>query len=358
MTDTLKDELTPAMQAAISAAADKNKTPVLNDQKSHSQCLQAAMFKGAKDAERKFRREHPEASPSLMTNISTLAYKRKPPAYFRYREGLIDGWLSGQRDCSETNAATIDQIRDKFPDYQFADNLLNKPLSSSALNNAKTVAANKGVYLDTKAFNTLSKIKGAVRQGKLSPATRERIVIDATISDSHFGRFKIDRHGKQETIRFRRPDGTRRRIAVADLRALADLLVEAGRDGEHSLLSLYDIGICDQNRCSPQYSVKAPETEVLPQNFTGNCNQSFTVIRPQNFGDAQNSCDGLHAEVETFPETITGIGDQTFGEPERPGLTERIAALKLAQNPVTKPTLYSPEFDPLCHLTDVKAPTC
>jgi len=186
-----------------------------------------------------------------------------------------------------------------------------------------------------------------VRQGKLTPSTGERLVIAATITDTHFGPFKIERHGKQETIRFKRPDGSRPRIPMADLRALAGLLMEAGQDEEHSILYHRYIEILPQNRCNPQNSVKAPAEEevppgdipgVLPQNL---CNPQKSAndpladipgILPQNPGETQNS-------VKAYTDPLA--------EPERPRLNERIAALKLAQNPVPKPNQYPPGDDPL-----------
>ncbi len=314
MTDQQQDMLPASSLAAIQKAGANHDTPALDDQKSHSQHLREAMFKGSMAYATQYKQDNPEAR-GLMTRIETLAYKPKPAAYRAFIIRLVDSWLSGTEESSETNLATVDRIRIRFAEHTFADNLLNKPLSASALSKIEAVAHEQGIKLNTKTYNTLSKIKRAARQGHLNPIHSEHLTIAATITATHFGHLKIERYREQEVVRIKRPDGTRRRIALADLRALADVVTgsepkqaDAVSNSIHSI-----VGNLVTKPGEPQNSVKTP------------------------------------VEVDIPSENITGICDQKLGEPEKPGLTERLVALRAELTPVTD-TQHSSDYDPLCNL--------
>lgn len=319
MTDNTSDLLPEAIRDAIGEAAAFNQSTALHDQKSHPQLMREGMFKAAANFAGAYKQHHPEAV-GLMTRIDTLAYKPKPSGYPQFIDGLVGSWLTGATE-TETNIATVQRIRDRFPNHNFAGNLLNKPLSKFMLARLAALATAKGMTLDTRQHDTLAKIKTAVRKGELPKADVGSgiISINVSFSESHVGHIKIEQHGQQETLRFRRPDGTQRRVAVADLRALAELFAEAA-SGESFLSSQKRIGNCDQTTGSPLAAVDLPLTvAVHPENIPVICDQ-VPVICDQN----------------------------TAPQPE-PTMTERIAALR-ANIPADKAPEYPPDHDPLCHL--------
>ena len=314
------DEPSNLLPAATSAAIDqvvtKQRTLALNDRLTHCQRMGERMFGAAADAALQYKKENPSAS-DMMTRINTVAYNRKPAGYVTFIDRLIDGWFSGSDHGTETNVATLRHIRATFAGHRFADNLLNKPLSSAALSKFKTAALKYGINLDTKAYNTLSKIKRAAKLGHLNQTGTDRLVIDTIITEDYLGHFKIEKHGNQETIRVRLPNGKRPRIAVAWLRALAAEIAEvdagATQGEKRSNLLLCNIGGLPQIPGDPQNAVNPPIEATYPL-------EDITSSLPQNLG----------------------------GSPPL-GLTERIAALRADMSPEPNP-LHPADYDPLCDL--------
>ncbi len=312
MTDSNSDLLPQGIWDAIDKAAELNNSTALNEQKSHPQLLREGMFKAAANYADSYKQHHPEAA-GLMTRIETLAYKPKPAGYPQFIDAIVDSWLTGTVDA-EPNTATVQRIRDRFPNHRFASNVLNKPLSKFMLFRLAALATAKGLTLNTRQHDTLAKIKAAARKGELckAKAGSGTISINVPFSPSHLGQFKIEKHGQQDTVRFRRPDGTRRRIAIADVLALAELFADAAP--EDGLLStLKSIGNRDQNPANPQKTVDPVLTDA------------------------------------TDPENIPVIWDQSTDPQPEPTLTERIAALR-ANIPADHAPAHPPEYDPLCDL--------
>ena len=312
MTDNNSDPLPVGTVDAIGKAAAHNQSnAALPDQIPHSRRLREVGFNGAVSAIRDYKQHHPDAA-GYMTRIETLAYKPKPSGYPQFIDGIVDSWLSGADNCKQTNRAIISRISDRFPEYKFSKDLLNKPLSKAMANRIKAKAAERGFIVDTRQHDTLSKIKAATHKGEIRKALTNsgRIALDVSVTQSHVGHIKIEQHRQQQTLRFRRPDGTQRRIAVADLKTLADLFAESQLRSD-TLSSVYTVEICDPIAENPQNSV------------------------------------GLYLSEATPPENISAICDPA--SQSEPTMTERIAALRAGMSPASEPR-HPPGYDPLCHL--------
>ena len=195
MTDNTSDPLPLGMVEAIGKTADHNKSTVLHDPRPHSQRLGDGMFKAAASYASAYKQRHPEASGQI-TRIAAFAFKPKPAGYTEYIDRQIARWLS--RADTETNTATVRRIRDRFPNHSFADSLLNKPLSKGRCEKIAANAAQLGFKIDTRKYDTLSKIKAAARKGALGTVADRHINIDLPPSEWSIIYVILDTKGNEE----------------------------------------------------------------------------------------------------------------------------------------------------------------
>ena len=338
MTDYISNPLPLGTVEAIGKDADHNKSIVLNDPRPHSQRLREVGFNGAVNAMRNYKQQHPGAA-GHMTRITTLAFKPKPAGYTEYIDRLIARWLAGA--STETNAATVQRIRDRFPNDSFASNLLNKPLSKGRREKIAANATQLGFKIDTRQYDTLAKIKAAALNGELATNANRPIVINATLNATHFAGLKIELHGKRQSIRFTH-GGKRQRIYIDDLTALSEwLAVEGGADtGEcSSNLLLQSIGILAQETRKPA-ELRQDALEAVDI-----CTDDLILMTGLP-GTLAQDCGNPAETFDLNRECLTGNIGPTHPEPT---LTERIAALR-AKHPADDAPAYPPDYDPLCDL--------
>ena len=307
MTDYTSDLLPQGTRDAIGKDADHNKSIVLNDARPHSQRLGDGMFKAAAKYASNYKQDHPEAANQI-TRISAFAFKPKPAGYTEYMDRLIARWLSGADTA--TNTATVKRIRDRFPNHSFAGSLLNKDISKGRLQQIAANAAQLGFHIDTRKYDTLSKIKAAALKGELATVADKHIHINTALTDTHVAGLKIERHGKRQSIRFTH-GGKRTRVYIDDLIALSEwLAVEGGTDtGEGST----NILLCSIETLA-QETRKPAET------------------------------------LDSNGEIVSGnIGPNEMAALSEPTLIDRTAALRAHLTPVDAPT-YPSDYDPLCDL--------
>lgn len=336
MTDNNSDPLSLGTVEAIGKAAAFNQNTVLHDPRPHSQRLREVGFNGAVSAIRDYKQHHPDAA-GYMTRIETLAYKPKPSGYPQFIDGIVDSWLSGTADSKQTNRAIISRISDRFPEYRFSKDLLNKPLSKAMANRIKAKAAERGLSLDTRQHDTLSKIKAAALKGELAAIADRRIVINATLTDTHLAGLKIELHRNRPSVRLTH-GSKRRRIYIDDLICLSELL--AGEAGDNqSLSSVYTIEIlAPETRKPAELRQEAPEIDVLCSGIELTGDFLPEILAPVTAKPAETL--NLNGRFST--------GDIGPAQPE-PTLTERIAALR-ANIPADDAPAYPPDYDPLCNL--------
>ena len=336
MTDNNSDHLPLGIVEAIGKAAAFNQSnAALPDQIPHSRRLREVGFNGAVKAIRDYKKQHPEAA-SKRAYIDVRGYEPKPPGYFPYIDRLVDGWLSGKGDCNQTNRAIISRISERFPEYKFSKDLLNKPLSKAMADRIKAKAAERGLSLDTRQHDTLSKIKAAALKGELAKDAERPIRINATLTDTHLAGLKIELSGKRQSVRFTH-GGKRRRIYIDDLMALSELMAGEAEDNQ-SLSSVYTIETLVKITPKPaELRQEASENDVLCSDagLTGD-------VRPETL---VKDCDKPAETLSIDGRLLTGDIGQNAPEPT---LTERIAALSAYCNPVDA-TEYPPDYDPLCH---------
>lgn len=337
MTDEVSNLLPTGIRDAIGQAAALNQSnDALPDRRSHSQRLGEGMFKAAANFAGNYKQHYPEAYDQV-TRIAAFAFKPKPAGYVEYIDRLVTSWLTGSTRNTETNAATVQRIRDRFPNHSFADSLLNKPLSKKRREKIAANATEQGYKIDTRQHDTLSKIKAAALKGERATIADRRIQINATLTDTYFAGLKIELHSKRQSVRFTH-DGKRRRIYIDDLIILSEWL--AGDD----------TGECSSNLLLRSIETLAPETgkpvetrqevseaDTICTDPLSDCIDLPELLAPETGKLAEN--------LNNNRECLTGnIGP---GAPE-PTMTERIAALR-ANLPADEPPAYASDFDPLCN---------
>lgn len=338
MTDNTSNLLPQGIRDAIGKAAEYNKSTVLHDPRPHSQRLGDGMFKAAAKYASAYKQRHPEASGQI-TRIATFAFKPKPTGYVEYIDRLIASWLSGAD--TETNTATVKRIRDRFPNHSFAGSLLNKPLSKGRCEKIAANAAQLGFHIDTRTYDTLSKIKAAAKANALSAPIDNELLIRTTISGNslmaHGRDYKIETHGKGKRLNFRH-NGKQIHLRVDHLEAFAEWLAGDGTGECSSNLLLQSIEICSQETGKPS------ETRQ-------DAMEAFDIC-----ADADNLAPELpeicSQDTSTPAQTLDSFGVIVSGNVlpiAEPTMTERIAALSAYCNPVDAPT-HPPDYDPLCDL--------
>lgn len=342
MTDYISNPLPLGTVEAIGKDADHNKTTVLHDPRPHSQRLGDGMFKAAANFASTYKQHHPEAADQI-TRIATFAFKSKPAGYTEYIDRQIARWLSGA--AAETNTSTVKRIRERFPNHSFAGTLLNKDLSKGRLQQIAANAAQLGFYIDTRRYDTLSKIKAAALKGELATVADKHINIDTTITDTHVAGLKIERHGKRQSIRF--THGSKRtRVYIDDLIALSEwLAVEGGTDtgeGSTNILLCSIETLAQETRKPAETRQQAPEIDALGSD-AGLSSEGISGILAQ---ETRNPAETL----ESNGETVSGnIGPNEMAALSEPTMTERIAALS-ARYTADDATAYPADYDPLCDL--------
>lgn len=346
MTDNTSDPLPLGTVEAVGKAAAFNQSTVLHDPRPHSQRLGDGMFNAAADYASAYKQRHPEASGQI-TRIATFAFKPKPTGYVEYVDSLIASWLSGAD--TETNTATVKRIRDRFPNHSFAGSLLNKPLSKGRCEKIAANAAQLGFRINTRKYDTLSKIKAAAKANALSARIDNELLIRTTISGNslmaHGRDYKIETHGKGKRLNFRH-NGKQIHLRVDHLEAFAEWLAGDGTgDGTgdcSSNLLLQSIEICSQETGKPAET----RQDAL---------KAFDI-----YTDADNLAPELpeicSQETSTPAETLDSNGGivsgnmlpNELGAHPEPTMTERIAALS-ARYTADDATAYPADYDPLCH---------
>lgn len=315
MTDNNSDPLPLGTVDAIGKAAEFNQSTALHDRRSHSQRLGAGMFNAAADFAGSYKQHHPEAADQI-TRIATFAFKPKPAGYVEYMDRLVMSWLSGSTTDTETNAATVQRIRDRFPNHSFAGSLLNKPLSKGRLQKIAANATEQGFKIDTLHYDTLSKIKAAAKAKAFLPLAGNDLLIRTVISGdsliAHGRVYKIEAHGNGRRLNFRH-NGKQINLRIDHLEAFAEWLAGDDTGVCPSNLLLQSIEIGSHNLANPQQSVDPP------------------------------------LRVATPPASIPEIGSQIPASQPELTIIERTAALR-AHFTRDDATTHPPGYDPLCDL--------
>ncbi|WP_109354610.1 hypothetical protein [Sphingorhabdus sp. EL138] len=330
MTDNQQDMLPASSIAAIQKAGANQNTPALHDQRPHSQRLREAMFNGAVASAAKYKQDHPGAR-DLRTHIDTLAYKPKPAGYKAALVDRVSQWFDNSGALAATNRTDVDRLNAQLQTDMFnPDNHFSKPLSPSIRKELAALLHKRGAVLPETA-KTMSDVRKAVRSYKASNQPQAEPFGHAGWRSANAltigGRsYRIEVHNGQECIRVT-AGGKTQRVNLTTVKVLIGDLVERGPGSISNIPITSYIG------------------ELVPRPKNTDLPASSPIAGTSSPGEYPDTS----VEVNTPPDNITGICDQKPAEPEKLGITERIAALRRVMPPVAD-TQHPPDDDPLCHL--------
>lgn len=280
----------------------------------HTKRLRVICYVDGIDGVRRYKTKFPEAN-IIQVRATTFAFQPKPQGYGDHLCRLVDNWFQSDTALAETNRADVDRLNDAMHPRRFnPDNHFTKPLSPNLAEKLADVFAKHDAHLDTDKPLSMSKVRAAVKatKGKRS-AGRPFCGVGHIAGDQLIvgvESFRIEEHNGHDCIRIM-VNGSRVRLRLDALAGFIGL-VELG--GDFSLSSSIENRTGEPAPSSATDPKPDPLTDILPKNW------------PQPAHDRPASLLG-----ELVPEP------QSFGE--------RIAALRIAPQPLSKPC--SDDDDPL-----------
>lgn len=287
-----------AAEAAEAAKPKLSEMPTAERLKHHRKKLdEVALFEGVEGVN-EYKEEHPEAA-AIKVRMDVRAYLPKPPGYNAYLAEVAGNWLTMRVAVSSTNRDDVERLNARFGRNFNPANHFNELLTPTRLKKIQKAFAEHGAPLDIDKANTMSKVRQAAmdfwtRTNVDKPLGKAGVISGRTlVINGH--RFIIEKNGERDCIRL--PNRfKRRRLYLDELEWLADLLVE---------------GLDD-----PLLSTTSSIRELAYSGQTG----------------------------ENDPQSDPEISDLAYGN-EMPALRQRIAALKVTQQPQS--TALQDDVDPL-----------
>lgn len=122
---------------------------------------QSATNAALKDAE-EFQRENPEAQAFQLVPI-IRAYRKTPKGFSRQPQQTVRLFLESALYLGQTNESILENLRHKWSPYPVPAGFLDKPLPPSKLKSINNLLLQFGKPLNLREYNSLSKIKLALR---------------------------------------------------------------------------------------------------------------------------------------------------------------------------------------------------
>lgn len=180
----------------------------------------AAEQREAKKAVATFLKSYLQGRPGtsgLSGNADVRLYPKRPPGFERHVAQVVGGLLASADYRSWTNARIVEGIQKRYPNYAVPKGLLDRKIPSYHLTRIRGMLGANGTPLDLKVYDTLSKIKGALRgRAAASKATK---TVDVTVAFTDEALIVGDRKYKIVTDK-----NGYRRIKVGDQKLRCDVL--------------------------------------------------------------------------------------------------------------------------------------
>lgn len=142
----------------------------------HRAHLEATIRRAAREAEAAYRNKHPQAG-ALRTKSDIYVYRKPPKGFYRYRVEIVQTMLESRSAREEPNSAFIARMNNRFTPHVAPANFLTRPLPRIAIKQIEELLRRKGVWLDLRKHNTLSKIKLALRAKMEAPSSARDYVL-------------------------------------------------------------------------------------------------------------------------------------------------------------------------------------
>jgi hypothetical protein len=109
-------------------------------------------------------------------------YKRRPKGFSRVPIQVVDALIASAAYRAKTNAQIVEGIQGRFPNFEVDEQFLDRPLPSYLRKEIAGMLGRSGTPLDLKTYDTLSKIKGALRGSALRRTTNRAFSVTVTFA--------------------------------------------------------------------------------------------------------------------------------------------------------------------------------
>lgn len=286
MTDAKTTALSRGLAAAIASAAEATNLPRPERMKQHRKNLRGIAFYQGLDGVAQYKAEYPEAAP-IRVDLNAIAYTAKPKGYDAYLSSLAERWLLNGTAIGSSNAEDVKQLNERFATSFPPSKHFSEPLSKGRLNKIKAAFAHRGVPLDIKHSNTMSKVRSAAKAARAQQNPDRHLAKVGVIADNILvmgGQpFRVERNGDRECIRVL-IGGKRRRLYLEELVWIADRLVGADPLDTTTVRSMGDMAYSGSD---PDFAsgaaIKIPELVCTEKPVTGQ--GSLDCVDPLEFDD-------------------------------------------------------------------------
>lgn len=213
--------------------------------KHHAKRIQAIGFADGANGVKRYKARYPEAA-SILHDLRSIAYRAKPKGYGNYVTSMVEVWLESKLAVFETNRADVERMNAHFETRRFnPNNHFSRLIPIRLRERLKTAFAAKGVPLDVRTIDTLSKVKSCAKAAKGYESASRRFgglgVISGNVLIVGNRTFAIEPHNGHNCLRLR-IKSKRVRLRLDALEHLVEGLVEMQQGKDPLSITLSSIG--------------------------------------------------------------------------------------------------------------------
>ena len=149
----------------------------------HRLGLELAMNEASQIAEAEYRSKH-TASAGLSVFSNIKVYYQRPKGFAKMPVTVVSTFLQSQHYLSQTNDVIVANLSNKWAPFPVSKNAMSKEFTKTQSKAIQTVLESAGKSIDVTKFNTLTKVKKALRAHQLGANTGRRYQAEVIFSDT------------------------------------------------------------------------------------------------------------------------------------------------------------------------------
>ena len=111
-------------------------------------------------------------------------YPKRPPGFERYVIQVVDNLIASRDYRSQTNARIVEGIQSRHPNYAVPKGLLDRKIAPYHRKAIRGMLGSNGTPLDLKIYDTLSKIKGALKGKAIAIKATKAVHVRIAFTDA------------------------------------------------------------------------------------------------------------------------------------------------------------------------------
>ena len=132
---------------------------------------------------RGYMEQRPEAN-GLSATAKVRLYSKRPKGFSREPIRVVDGLIASVAYRGRTNAQIVAGIQARYPGYEVDEQFMERPIPAYLLPEISRMLGANGTRLDLKIYDTLSKIKRALRGDALRRSTDQTFSVTISFADN------------------------------------------------------------------------------------------------------------------------------------------------------------------------------